>query len=184
MAILRQTGALKFCVALLLVALTSACSGSGGPPTTSLRPPPSAASESPTAAQPKLPTVRLWLGPRELLAEQALTISQITTGMMFRNQMGENEAMLFVFTEPHQASFWMRNTLLPLSCAYIDPNGVILEIHDMKPRDETPIQARSDRVQYVLETRQGWFQRNGIGVGTVVRTERGTLQDSYIRSRN
>jgi uncharacterized membrane protein (UPF0127 family) len=99
--------------------------------------------------------------------------------MMFRTEMAENEGMLFVFPEPYRVAFWMRNTLLPLSCAYIDPAGVILEIRDMKPLDETSIQAASDKVQYVLETKQGWFERNRVGVGTVVRTERGTLAETY-----
>lgn len=134
-------------------------------------------------AQPKLATIKLWLGAQEITAEQALTVPQITAGMMFREEMGEKEGMLFVFGEPHRASFWMRNTVLPLSCAYLDPDGVILEIHDMKPLDESPIEANSDRVQYVLETRQGWFQRNGIGPGTVVRTERGTLRETYFGRR-
>jgi uncharacterized membrane protein (UPF0127 family) len=131
--------------------------------------------------QAKLPTIKLWLGLQEILAEQALTFPQITNGMMFRTEMAEQEGMLFVFARPHRASFWMRNTLLPLSCAYIDPEGVIVEIRDMKPLDETPIEAGSDRVQYVLEMNQGWFERNKVAVGTVIRTERGTLQQTYFR---
>jgi uncharacterized membrane protein (UPF0127 family) len=129
--------------------------------------------------QPKLATLKLWLGPKEVLAEQALRPLEIQTGMMFRKEMGEDEGMLFVFGAPQRASFWMRNTLLPLSCAYIDPSGVVLEIHDMKPLDETPIQASSDQIQYVLEMKQGWFERNHIGVGTAVRTERGSLAETY-----
>jgi uncharacterized membrane protein (UPF0127 family) len=93
--------------------------------------------------------------------------------------MAEYEGMLFVFGGPMRASFWMRNTLIPLSCAYIDPDGVILEIHDMKPLDETPIQAQTDRVQYVLEVKQGWFDRNKVSAGMLVRTEQGSLRDTY-----
>jgi len=100
-------------------------------------------------------------------------------GMMFRTNMLENEAMLFVHPYPVRASFWMRNTLLPLSCAYIDNEGLILEIHDMKPLDESPITAASEAVRYVLETRQGWFERNAVSTGAVVRTERGSLGETF-----
>jgi uncharacterized membrane protein (UPF0127 family) len=73
----------------------------------------------------------------------------------------------------------MRNTLIPLSCAYIDTEGQILEIHDLKPRDETPVEAASANVRYVLETKQGWFDRNKIGVGTLVRAEAGSLTETF-----
>jgi len=134
-------------------------------------------------AQPKLPTIRLYLGAREMPAELAITPEQKAAGMMFRQEMGEMEGMLFIFGEPHRASFWMRNTLLPLSAAYIDNEGVILEIRDMKPLDETPVVAATDQVRYVLETRQGWFERNKVPVGSVVRTERGSLQETFFRAR-
>jgi len=132
---------------------------------------------SPARAQPKLPTTKVWLGAQELRAEIAQTASQIATGLMFRTNLGPNEAMLFVFNTPWRASFYMRNTFLPLSCAYIDGHGVILEIHDMTPREETPIEAKSDNIQFVLEVRQGWFETNRIGPGTLVRTDQGSLQD-------
>ena len=87
--------------------------------------------------------------------------------------------MLFVFSRPRRASFYMRNTLLPLSCAYIGSDGTILEIHDMKPLDETPIVASTDQVQYVLEVNQGWFKRHGVSVGTVASTEKGPLRKIF-----
>jgi uncharacterized membrane protein (UPF0127 family) len=136
-----------------------------------------------TKAQPKLRTVKLWLGSEEMMTEIAMSEKEIMTGMMFRTEMAENEGMLFVFTGPHQAAFWMKNTLLPLSCAYIDPDGIILELHDMKPKDETPIPAATARVQYVLEVKQGWFERHKIAVGTQVRTERGTLAETFFARR-
>jgi uncharacterized membrane protein (UPF0127 family) len=79
-------------------------------------------------------TIKLWLGPQELTAELAMTIPQIMTGMMFRKEMAETEGMLFVFGRAHQASFYMRNTLIPLSCGYIDPEGAILEGEAACPR--------------------------------------------------
>jgi uncharacterized membrane protein (UPF0127 family) len=130
-------------------------------------------------AQPRLSTIKLWLGSQELVAEVARTQTEVATGMMFRKEMNENEAMLFVFAQPFHASFYMRNTIIPLSCAYLDTEGEILEIHDLKPRDETPIEAASANVRYVLETKQGWFDRNKIGVGTLVRAEAGSLTETF-----
>ena len=132
-------------------------------------------------AQPKLQTVKLWLGAQELITEVASTRTEISTGMMHRQQMAENEAMIFVFGVPHRAAFYMRNTLLPLSCAYIDTEGVILEIHDMKPLDESSITAASENVRYVLETKQGWFERNKVTVGAVIRTEFDSLAETFLR---
>lgn len=134
----------------------------------------------PTEAQAKLPTVKLWLGPKELIAEMALTPRQNETGLMFRTNLAENEGMIFPFGRPVRASFWMKNTILPLSVAYIAPNGAILEIHDMQPQDTNAIVAATGDVQYALETRQGWFKRNGIGIGTVVATENGPLQKVFV----
>ncbi len=130
-------------------------------------------------AQPKLPVIRLWLGANELKAEVARSASEIATGMMHRTKMAENEAMLFVFSRPRRASFYMRNTILPLSCAYIGSDGAILEIHDMKPLDETPIVASTDQVQYVLEVNQGWFKNHRVGIGTVLSTEKGPLRKIF-----
>jgi uncharacterized membrane protein (UPF0127 family) len=134
-------------------------------------------------AQPKLRTMKLWMGASEIVAELAITQTEIATGMMFRDKMEENEGMLFIFGRPVTVSFYMKNTYVPLSCAYIDSEGTILEIHDLKPLDETPVYARSDNVQYVLELKQGWFERNGIRVGTVVRTEHGSLPETFFRRR-
>ena len=137
----------------------------------------------PTNAQPRLQTIKLWLGTNELETELALTVPQIQAGMMWRTNMGEMEGMLFAFGAPRQVSFWMKNTLLPLSCAYIDPEGTILEIYDMKPKDESPIPSVSDRIQYVLEVNQGWFQRHNVSTGTVVTTEYGPLSRTFRPNR-
>ena len=137
----------------------------------------------PTAAQPKLATVHLWLGPEELNAEIASTPIQEETGMMFRTNLAENAGMLFVFGNPVQASFWMKNCPLPLSCAYIESDGSIAEIHDLQPNNETPVVAASNNVQYVLEVNQGWFARHHLSPGTLVRTEFGSLPESFTRRR-
>ena len=135
-------------------------------------------------AQPRLRTMKLWLGPKEITAELAINDVERNTGMMFRDKMEENEGMLFIFPQPALVSFYMRNTYVPLSCAYIGPDGTILEIHDLKPLDETPVYAKSDQIQYVLEVKQGWFERNGVRVGTVVRTEHGSFPETFFRRGN
>ena len=137
----------------------------------------------PTAAQPKLQTMRLWLGAEEMVAELALTGQQTQTGMMFRTNMAENAGMLFVFPGPFRASFWMKNCPLPLSAAYIDPDGVILEIRDLQPYNTNSVEAASERVQFVLEANQGWFGRHDVATGMVVRTERGTLTGTFFGKR-
>jgi uncharacterized membrane protein (UPF0127 family) len=131
-------------------------------------------------AQPKLRTVRLWIGAKELTSEVAMTVREVSTGMMFRQEIGDNEGMLFVFGRPHRAAFYMRNTVVPLSAAYIDPNGAILEIHELKPLEEAPVTAGSDQVQFVLETKLGWFETNDISPGTIIRTEAGSLMDTFL----
>lgn len=130
-------------------------------------------------AQPKLPTLKVRLDDQELTAEIARRPVEIATGMMFRTNMLDSEGMLFVFPDAAPRSFYMRNCTVPLSGAYISPNGEILEIIQMKPHDETGIPSQSSRVQFVLEVPQGWFERHHIELGTIVRTERGSLQETF-----
>jgi uncharacterized membrane protein (UPF0127 family) len=133
----------------------------------------------PTNAQPKLDTLKLWIGSQEMVAELAVTETEEQTGLMFRTNMEENEGMLFVFPQPVKASFWMKNTILPLSCAYITPDGTIEEIHNMAPQDTNTIIAATDNIQYVLETKQGWFKRHNIATGVVISSERGPLRKVF-----
>ena len=76
--------------------------------------------------------------------------------------------MLFIFEKPEKASFWMRNTKIPLSIAFIDSAGKILEIKSMNPLDETLVVSNSDQVAYALEVNQGWFVRRGISSGAMI----------------
>ncbi len=130
-------------------------------------------------AQPKLQTMKLYVGPEVVTAELAMNQIQIATGMMFRTEMAENEGMLFVFSKPHRTSFYMKNTKLPLNIAYIDSEGTILELHELKPLDETPVEAKSDRVQFVLEMNKGWFARHNVAVGSIITCETGKLKDAF-----
>lgn len=123
--------------------------------------------------------MKLWLGAHEITAELATTPIQRQTGMMWRTNMAEMEGMLFVFETPHRAGFWMKNTLLPLDVAYIDPSGVLREVHQLQPRVEQPAPAQSENIQFVIEMRQGWFERNGVRPGMEIRTEKGSLFQTF-----
>lgn len=133
----------------------------------------------PTAAQPRLPTLKLYAGPAEITAEVAVSAREIATGMMFRTNLVPDEGMLFVFAQPHRAAFWMKNCPVPLDGAYLDPEGVILEILAMEPHNTNSLVAASDNVMFVLETPRGWFARHGVRTGMVVTTERGPLRQTF-----
>jgi hypothetical protein len=170
-----------FLMALAVGIVVIGCGKSPAPP---IAPAPVAASGMPalpTKAQAKLRTIRLWLGPEELSVEMALTPMEEQTGMMFRTNMDEMTGMIFVFQRPMQVAFWMKNCPLPLSCAYITPDGAIAEIHDLEPFNTNSVVANSGDIQYVLEVNQGWFGRHHIATGTIVKTERGALQETFFR---
>ncbi|HZM02859.1 MAG TPA: DUF192 domain-containing protein [Candidatus Saccharimonadales bacterium] len=169
-------------IAVVLAGSLAGCGKNSPPPPRPVVSTPGAPA-LPTAAQSHLATIRLWLGPEELMTEIAATPVQEQTGMMFRTNLPENAGMIFLLGQPRQAAFWMKNCPLPLSCAYIDPEGTIVELHDLKPYDETPVTADSANVQYVLEVNQGWFSRHHITAGTLVRTEYGSLPATFIRRR-
>ena len=96
------------------------------------------------------------------LAEQA-------KGLMDRTTLGENRGMLFVYPEERELSFWMKNTLIPLSIAFIDSERRIIDIQDMKPLDdEPPHYVSAEPAQYALEVNQGFFERRGVKVGDSV----------------
>jgi uncharacterized membrane protein (UPF0127 family) len=101
-----------------------------------------------------------------LTTELADTEPKKERGLMFRQSLPENSGMLFIFDPPAQAVFWMKNTRIPLSIAFIDNQGRILEIRSMKPFDETLIWSVSNAVAYALEVNEGWFDRHGIQMGT------------------
>ncbi|MFO1286898.1 MAG: DUF192 domain-containing protein [Rubrivivax sp.] len=117
-----------------------------------------------TAAQPRLPTVDLRAGMHTIKAELAVTPEQQATGMMFRKEMNGNDGMLFVNEEKGQRCFWMRNTLVPLSIAFIGDDGTIVNVADMQPLDERSHCAKAP-VRFALEMPQGWFDKRGIKAG-------------------
>lgn len=132
-------------------------------------------------AQPKLPTIKVWLGAEELITEMARSPVEVETGMMFRTNMAENEAMIFVLPYEQQARFWMANCPYPLSVAYISKEGVIEEIHPLEPFNTNNVVANATNIRFALETPQGWFDRHHVSTGVVVKTESGSLKHTFLR---
>ena len=116
-------------------------------------------------AQVALPAITLSVGGKAVTAEVADEPQERVTGLMFRKNLAQDSGMLFVMPEPERAAFWMKNTRLPLSVAYINQSGMILEIHDLQPLDEKPVPSAFSNIAYALEMEQGWFLRNGIMAG-------------------
>ena len=102
-----------------------------------------------------------------VIAEIARTDAQRQQGLMYRKEIKDGLGMLFVYERDQVMSFWMKNTLVPLSIAYIAQDGRILEIFNMEPGDLNPVQS-SRSVRYALEVPQGWFDRAGIGPGDII----------------
>jgi uncharacterized membrane protein (UPF0127 family) len=103
-------------------------------------------------------------GAVQVEAEVARTEEQRSTGLMFRKELEDGRGMLFVFDRDEVLSFWMKNTLIPLSIAFIAYDGVIIDLRDMRPGDLRSISS-SRSVRYALEVPQGWFHRAGIKTG-------------------
>jgi uncharacterized protein len=98
-------------------------------------------------------------------AQVAATHVQRQTGLMWRKEMPSHEGMVFVFEQPAMQCFWMMNTLLPLSAAFVDDDGSIVNLVDMKPQT-TDSHCSKKPVRYVLEMNQGWFDKRGIKAGS------------------
>jgi len=107
----------------------------------------------------------LRVGERPLEAQLALSREEMAQGLMNRRDLAPNEGMLFVYPRPMEASFWMKNTPLPLDIGFFTPDGTLVEIYRMHPYDETAVKSRSNRVQFALEMNQGWFAQNQVRTG-------------------
>jgi hypothetical protein len=176
---LRQTVRMKMTRFLALLLVVTALSGCKK--TETVAAPISIDDILPKQAQPKLPTMKIYLGAETLDTELALTEKEEMTGMMFRTNIQDTDSMLFVLPLPQHASFWMKNCPESISAAYIDPEGVILEIHHLEKNDTNAVVAAADNVQFVLETSEGWFARHNVNTGTVVRTEKGSLAETFLQ---
>ena len=98
-------------------------------------------------------------------AQVALAPQERQIGLMFRKEMPQHEGMLFVFEQPAQQCFWMKNTLLPLTAAFVADDGTIVNLEDMKPQT-LDSHCSAKPVRYVLEMNKGWFAQKGIKAGT------------------
>lgn len=126
-----------------------------------------ALAQEPTGPQPPLPAVQLQSGMYLIKAEVAGEFGTRMIGLMGRKQMAANEGMLFLFPDLQQQCMWMKNTLLPLSVAFIDKDGTILNIEDMKPQTEDS-HCSVKPAPYALEMNLNWFKQKGIKAGSKI----------------
>jgi uncharacterized membrane protein (UPF0127 family) len=118
--------------------------------------------------QTQLQRAVLSLGMFQIDAQIAQTPEERQIGLMFRAQMPQAEGMIFIFEEPSKQCFWMKNTILPLTAAFIADDGTILNLADMKPQT-TETHCSAKPVRFVLEMNQGWFAKKGIKAGGKLR---------------
>jgi uncharacterized membrane protein (UPF0127 family) len=116
------------------------------------------------AAHADMPTIDLGVGVHRIRAEVAHTQKTRMTGLMHRRTMAADAGMLFVFPQVQAYCMWMRNTLLPLSVAFIDEKGVIINIADMLPQNDTA-HCAARPARYALETNTGWFAARKLTTG-------------------
>jgi hypothetical protein len=114
--------------------------------------------------QLNLPRVKLSAGMHQIDAQVAQTPAQRQIGLMFRRDMPQHEGMLFVFEQPTTQCFWMKNTLLPLTAAFVADDGTIVNLADMKPQTEDS-HCSTKPVRFVLEMNQGWFAKKNLKAG-------------------
>ena len=116
----------------------------------------------------ELPAVRVAVKGHDLTIELATTPEARSCGLSLRDSLPANRGMLFVYAKPEILTFWMKNTRVPLSIAFIDTAGRIVSIQKMNPLPTTTVYASPVPALYALEVNQGWFEENGVGVGDVV----------------
>ena len=117
--------------------------------------------------QLQLPRTPLTIGMFQIDAQVASSPDQHATGLMFRKEMPQTEGMLFVFQNPNPQCFWMKNTLLPLTAAFIADDGTIVNLEDMKPQS-LDSHCSKKPVRFVLEMNQGWFTKKGFKAGSKI----------------
>lgn len=126
------------------------------------------AASSTLAQQPvKFPVIPLNAGIHVIKAEVAATEAQREQGLMHREKMGQNEGMVFLFGAPAGVCMWMKNTLIPLSVAFIDEAGKIINIEDMEPQTLESHCAKKPAT-YALEMNRGWFKQRNIKAGSTI----------------
>lgn len=137
-------------------------------------------SQMPPGALGPLQTVTANINGTSVEIEVAVTLPEQRQGLMYRESMPENHGMLFVYRQPQYLSFWMKNTRIPLSIAFIREDGVITDILDMQPHtgpfDPQEHYASTQKCIYALEMNQGWFERNGVQRGDRLDLPRDEIQ--------
>jgi uncharacterized membrane protein (UPF0127 family) len=121
----------------------------------------------PVLADSPMPLTELSIGMYRIEAEVAATQENRMVGLMQRRSMPANHGMLFVFTEQQRHCMWMRNTLLPLSVAFLDEQGRILNVEDMQPQTEDN-HCAAKPARFALEMNLGWFKQKGLAAGTKI----------------
>jgi uncharacterized membrane protein (UPF0127 family) len=124
--------------------------------------------DSALACPLELPTIRVAVKGHELTIELATTPEARSCGLSLRDSLPANRGMLFVYAEPEVLTFWMKNTRMPLSIAFIEPDGRVVSIQKMNPFPLTTVYASPVPALYALEVNQGWFEENGVGLGDVI----------------
>lgn len=118
-------------------------------------------------ALPPQPTVKLAAGIHLITAEVAADSATMTRGLMFRQRLAPNHGMVFLYAERSTLCMWMRNTLIPLSVAFIDDDGTIVNIEDMEPQTDASHCSRRP-VRFALEMERGWFAKRGLKAGAKI----------------
>lgn len=118
-----------------------------------------------TAHGAKTIPVRFASGDAALQVEVARTEPEREHGLMFRRELGKDEGMLFVFDAPEDASFWMKNTPLPLSIAFLDERRTVLNVDEMAPFDDKSFHKSKGKALYAVEANAGWFESHGVKPG-------------------
>ncbi len=116
-------------------------------------------------AQTDLPRIPLGAGMHRIEVQVASSPAQRQIGLMWRKQMPQHEGMLFIFEQASVQCFWMMNTLIPLTAAFLADDGTIVNLADMQPQT-TQSHCSNRPVRYVLEMNQGWFAKRGLGSGS------------------
>lgn len=161
-----------FTLALAVVLSFMSCNSSNNQGSGSASDQTQSASEPQKTADKHTGLHKITIDSTEIWVEIAQDDATRTRGLMFRNEMPDDQGMLFIFPMPQPLSFWMKNTYLPLDIAFITPLGIISDIHQMAPLDTVPRYSSSVPAQFALEVNQGFFARHGIAVGDTVQLYR------------
>lgn len=110
----------------------------------------------------------LTIGDQQIRVQLAILPSEQATGLMFRQELAENDGMLFIFSAPRQQGFWMKNVDIPLDVGYIRPDGVLREVYPMYPHVEESVRSESSDIKYVLEMNQDWYKNHKVYPGAKI----------------